>query len=153
MNTPDDLIQPVYIPIEDRCHDWKLHVKRDLEENLPEVLVINGELYCVYFDNGYSLRWFLEIPYQRVNLTPGQHIFNTTMSHARITVQWIFRELKLYSSTRNFKRKLKLKQSPIKLLCSSAMMLCNVRSCIYYNLVLQCFDLQLPSLESNINET
>lgn len=107
VNTPDGMIQHVAGPMEGRRHDWNLYIESGLEANLPRVLEIEGERYRIYSDSGYSRRWFMEVPFQGANLTDAQKAFNTAMSKVRITVEWVFKKVKLYFATLDFKRKLK----------------------------------------------
>ena len=141
------MITHVYGPVEGRRHDWTLYTRSLLEEKLPPLLDVEGERYCLYGDSGYSRRWFLEVPYQGSNLTSAQRAFNRAMSAVRITVEWIFKEVKLYFTTMDYKRKLKVKESPVGMLYMSAMLLCNMRNCIYPNQIARYFDCTPPSLE------
>lgn len=151
VNSPDGLIQHVAGPIEGRRHDWTLYIRSGLEENLPEVLEIDGVRYRIYGDSGYSRRWFMEVPFQGSSLSAAQMAFNTAMAKVRITVEWVFKEVKMYFATLDFKRKLKIYESPIGLLYLSSMLLCNFRNCIYPNQVSKYFNVRPPTLEEYVN--
>ena len=69
------------------------------------------------------------------------------MSAARTTVEWMFKEVKQYWSTVDFKRKMKTGELPAGQLYMAAMLLTNIRSCLYPNSISQYFDCPPPSLE------
>lgn len=64
------------------------------EESLPYLLLIKGAQYVIYGDPGYSARDFIEVPSHGSNLNTAQKAFNTAMSHVRVTVEWVFKEIK-----------------------------------------------------------
>ena len=47
----------------------------------------------------------MEVPFQGSNLNANQRAFNTSMSKSRITVEWIFKEIKMYLPVLDNKRK------------------------------------------------
>lgn len=147
VNTPDGMIMHVYGPVEGRRHDWTLYVRSELESILPAALDFEGKRYCIYGDSGYNRRWFMEVPNQGSNLTGNQKAFNKAMASVRITVEWIFKEVKLYFTTMDFKRKLKVLESPVGLLYSTSMLLCNMRNCLYPNQIARYFRCTPPQLE------
>jgi DDE superfamily endonuclease len=138
--------------MEGRRHDWTLFLQSGLDNQLAEKLCIGGTQYCLYGDSGYSQREYLEIPYQGSALSAHQRAFNKQMSAARITVEWIFKEIKAYWSCVDFKRKLSINQSPVGALYIAAMLLTNFRNCVYPNPISKYFDCHPPSLESYIGD-
>ena len=66
-----------------------------------------GKQYCIYGDSRYNQRRFLEVPYQGSNLSAPHDAFNSAMSRERVTVEWYFKEVKLYWSTMDYKRKMR----------------------------------------------
>lgn len=147
VNTPDGLIMHVYGPIEGRRHDWTMYTRSGLDEHLPDLLGINGVQYCLFGDSGYNRRWFMEVPFQGSNISPNQIAFNKAMSAARITVEWIFKEVKLYFTAVDFKRKMKVFESPVGSLYLAAMLLSNMRNCVYRNQISKYFKCLPPTLE------
>lgn len=147
MVTPDGLILHAYGPMEGRRHDWTLYVRSGIEEQLSVCLMVNGVQYCIYGDSGYNRRVFMEVPFDGSNLTAGQRAFNEAMSTVRVTVEWIFKEIKLYWASVDFKRKLRVEESPAGMLYLGAMLLTNMRNCCYPNTVSQYFNVTPPSLE------
>ena len=123
------------------------YTRRGLDTHLPEVLHIGAKGYCIFGDSGYNRRWFMEILFQGSNLSVQQVAFNKAMSSARIAVEWIFKEVKLYFTTVDYKRKIKVFESPVGSLYLAAMLLSNMRNCIYRNQVASYFNCTLPTLE------
>lgn len=152
LNTADGMIAHVYGPVEGRRHDWTLYVRSNLEDTLPVLLDVNDKRYCIFGDSGYSRRWFLEVPFQGSNLTAEQKAFNKAMSAVRITVEWVFKEIKCYFTTMDYKRKMKALESPVGMLYKSAMILCNIRNCIYPNQIARYFNCTPPTLEEYLNQ-
>lgn len=61
----------------------------------------------------------------RANWIAIQKAFSRAMSRARITEEWVFKEVKVYFAMVDYKRKLKVNESPIGLLYLSSKLLCN----------------------------
>ena len=69
-----------------------------------------------------------------------------TLSTARITVEWIFKEIKMCFSTLDYQRKMKVLDSPIGPLYMAGVLLCNMRNCIHPNQIARHFHCK-PTLE------
>jgi nuclease HARBI1 len=110
-------------------------------------MTINGNQYCIYGDSGYNLRPFMEIPYQGSNFSEEQKYLNKAMSASRITVEWIFKEVKQYWSAMDYKRKLRVKECPVGSLYIAAMLLTNFRNCVYPNPTAQNFSCRPLTLD------
>ena len=102
-----------------------------MDESLPGVMYVGGKQYCIYGDSRYNQPLFLEEPYQGSNLSAPHRAFNSAMSRGRITVEWYFQEVELYWSTMNYKRKMQTGESPVGALYIAAMLLTNLRDCVY----------------------
>ena len=138
LTTPDGLILDAFGPLEGRRHDWTLYIHSDAEDLLPIVLeVIDGMKYCIFADSGYNERWFLRTPSQGSNLTASQRAFIKAVSSVRVTVEWVFKEIKIYWPVIDFKRKLRVLEGPIGSMYLGAMLLQNFRSCVYPNTISQ----------------
>ena len=109
--------------------------------------MINGIQFCIYGDSGYNLRLYMEVPYQGSNLSEEQKSLNKAMAASRITVEWIFKEVKQYWSTMDYKRKLRVGEFPVGALYIAAMLLTNFRNCVYPNPIAQYFSCRPPTLE------
>ena len=116
VKTPDGLILHFCGPIEGRRHDWTLCVRSELDAILPSVLKIDGKRFYLFGDSGYNRRWYMEFPFQGSELSEAQRAFNKAMSSVRISVEWIFKEVKMQFTVMDFKRKIKLVESPIGLM-------------------------------------
>jgi nuclease HARBI1 len=145
--TPDGLILHLAGPIEGRRHDWTPYCRSGIELRLEVKMTINGIQYCIYGDSGYNLRPFMEVPYQGSNLPEEQKYLNKAMSASRITVEWIFKEVKQYWSTMDYKRKLRVGECPVGALYIAAMLLTNFRNCVYPNPTAQYFSCRPLTLE------
>ena len=151
VTTPDGLILHAYGPMEGRRHDWTMYVKSDLDSQLADCLNTNGRQFCLYGDSGYNRRIYLDVPFQGSNLIASQTVANVNMSKSRVTVEWIFKEIKLYWTAVDFKRKLRVEQLPAGTLYTGAMLLTNIRNCCYPNSVSQYFDCQPPTLDEYLS--
>lgn len=87
----------------------------------------------VFGDSEYNWRCFIEVPFQGSNLNSNQTAFNKSMSKVGITVEWVFKKVKMVFPVVETKRKLQLWESPVGLLYEAIMLMCNIRNCIYPN--------------------
>ena len=94
----------------------------------------------MYADSGYSERIYLQVPLQGYNLPDAQRALNTTIPSARVTVEWIFKEIKLYWTTVGFNRKMRANQFPVGSMYTAAILLTNFRNCLYPKTVAQYFN-------------
>lgn len=147
VSTPNGLMLHVAGPIEGRRHDWALYVHSDVKVNLLVVLEVENVKYRIYGDSIYNQRWYMEVLFQGALLSVAQAAFNAAMSRVRITVYWIFKEVKMCFTTVDYKSKMKVNESSMGLLYLPSMLLCNFRNCIYPNKVAQYFDCRSPTHE------
>ena len=116
-----------------------------LVEVLGTMLSIGDKQYVFYGDSGYNHCSYLEVPLDGANLSPGRIRFNRAMSSVRITVEWAFKEVKMHWTSVDFKRKLRLLESPISSLYVGAVLIADYRNCFYPNETSQSFKLPLRS--------
>lgn len=147
VTTPEGLILYATGPMKGCRHDWKLYLRSELYETLDELIFIEDKMYCWYGDFGYNTRAFLEVPFQGFNLTAAQKLCNRAMAGSRATLEWMLKEIKLYWTTVDFKRKLRVGESSIRLLYIGEMLLTNLRSSIYPNSIAKYFKCLQTSLE------
>src|SRR4051812_34866614 len=88
------------------------------ESNLLERLTIhanrtNGEAMQLYDDPAYGVYKYLFLPFQEVNLTPEQKLFNKDISAVRECVKWQFSKIMTLFSFLDFKKNLKLWLQPV----------------------------------------
>lgn len=84
----------------------------------------------MYGDSSYSMRKFLEIPFDGDNVEPLQTVHKTAMSKVRITVEWHFKEVKLLWSLADCTQRLRLLRMQVGLIYQTAVLLTNVRNCL-----------------------
>lgn len=96
VTSPDGLFLHLYGPIEGRRHDWTLYTRRESDRILEMVMRVGNFQYLVYGDSPYKNRVFLNRPFAGSNLTVAQTAFNQTMASARVIVEWLYKEVKLY---------------------------------------------------------
>lgn len=82
--TPDGLIFHLFVPIEGRQPDEYLYHKSDLESKLRENLNINRKRYCIYGDQDYVLRPWMQTVYPPVFTTAEQLSYKASLSATRI---------------------------------------------------------------------
>jgi hypothetical protein len=107
---PDGLILHAYGPMEGRRHDWTLYIRSGIDAQLRDCLLADGRQYYIYGDSGYCRRSYLQVPFAGSQLTSAEETFNKAMSTCRISVEWIFKEIKLYWTTVDFKRKMRIRE-------------------------------------------
>lgn len=143
---PDGLILHASGPLEGCRHDWALYVNSGIDEQFGDMMFLDGVQYFIHGDSGYNERAFLDIPFSGAHLTPVQKAANKETATVRVTVEWMYKEVKLYWTTVDFKRKMRIGEAPVGLLYVSAMLLTNFRNCLYPNTVSQYFNCTPPSL-------
>eukprot|EP00171_Calliarthron_tuberculosum_P004409 IDg4409t1 len=74
---------------------------------LEECMLVDGTQFCIYGDSGYNWREYMEVPFQGAHLGEDARAFNTAMAMSRVTVEWMFKEIKLFWTLMDFKRKLR----------------------------------------------
>lgn len=61
-------------------------------------------------DSGYNRLPVVDVPFQGNNLSAQQLEVNKKTASVRMRVEWSYQEVKLYSSSVDFKRKLKVEE-------------------------------------------
>lgn len=147
ITSPDGLILHAHGPMEGRRHDWALYVSSGIEQQLEDVCTVNGVQHYVHADSGYNRRRTVDVPFQGADLTAEAVAANNSTAKVRVTVEWSYQEVKLYWSTTDFKRKLRVGEGGVGLMYIGAMILHNIRNCLYPNPVSQYFNCSPPNLE------
>ena len=88
----------------------------------------------------------MEVTFQGSQLSAAQGAFNKAIFSVRISVEWIFKEVKMQFTVMEFKRKMKFGEGRIGLMFLCCMFLSNCRNCIYPNQISQYFNCRLPTL-------
>jgi hypothetical protein len=132
VTTPDGLIFHMYGPEEERRHHTTLYRKSNMNYHLSRSLTGEGDnarQFCIYGDGAYLMRPWLQVGFSRHAATTEQLRYNAEMSAARVAVEWNYKDLKAMWSTQDFKRKLKVRQSPVAVLYITSALLWNCKVC------------------------
>lgn len=151
MTTPDGLILHAFGPLEGCRHDWALFVRSNIETQLENVCFVNGVQFYVHADSGYNRRTVIDVPFQGAHLTRAQKKANTATASVRVTVEWAYKEVKLYWTTVDFKRKLRVGEVAVGMMYMGAILLHNIRNCLYPNTISQYFQCHPPALVDYIH--
>ena len=83
-------------PVEGKRHDCTILAMSGLLQTLQRYSHgPNGEVLWIFKDPAYLLRRNLLAPYNGAQLTQEQTDFNSSMSKVRVTVEWMFGEVKI----------------------------------------------------------
>lgn len=137
--------------IEERRCDWVLYSRSEVDEKLQYVLEYYGMQSYSHGDSGYISRPYFEILFHCKHLSDAHRTFNESKSSVRMTVEWMFNELKLYWSTLDYNRKLRISESPVAAVCLSAMLLSNIRNTMYASPIAQYFECESPKLDEYLS--
>jgi DDE superfamily endonuclease len=96
ISAPDGIALHYADPAEGRRHDMAMFSESGIEEDLPASLHIDRIQYCIYGDIAYVLREYLMVGFDGTGISPERVTFNKAMSRSRVTVEWIFKDIKKY---------------------------------------------------------
>ena len=74
--------------------------------------MVNGTQYCIYGDQTYVIRPWIQTALPTALATEEQVSFNTFMNEVRIAVEWNCKDVKQEFDSRYFHRKLQVRQLP-----------------------------------------
>jgi hypothetical protein len=144
---PNGLIANMFGPLEGKRHDCALLRLSNLLPKLDRhAFGMNGNPLCLYGDPAYPLRVHLQSPYPNPT-TAQQAAYNKSMSHVRVSVEWLFADITNWWAFIDFKKKLKLNLSAVGKFYLTCALLTNARTCLYGNVTSQYFEIDPPSLE------
>ena len=106
-----------------------------------------GPLMCLYGDPAYPLRVHLQGPFWNPQLTPLMEAYNSSMSSVKVSVEWLFGDIREYFKFMDFKKNLKIVMSSIGKMYIVSALLQNALSCLYGNNTATFFDLEPPTLQ------
>ena len=107
---------------------------------------LNGNILCIYGDPAYTVRTQLQGPFGGANLTANQKAWNESMSRVRVSVEWLFGDIKNYFKFIDFKKNLKVQLSAIGKLFKVCSIMQNARTCLYGSITSNTFGIDPPSL-------
>ena len=108
--------------------------------NLQRPAWNNNKPLCIYSGPAYPLSIHLQASFSRRNLTPKPVNYNKTISQIRVSVERLFNEIKLTSQ-------MKIRLSAVDKIYCICVLLQNVRTYLYGNLISEFFQLDPPLLE------
>jgi len=130
ISTPDGLVFYIYGPMEGRRSDIYLYHVSGLDRLLREYLKIGEKQYCIYGDQAYVHRPWMQVGFKRKYATAEQLEYNNQMNGTRIAVEWSYGEVKASWATLDFSRKMQAQKLPVGLLYIVAVLLRNFKTCL-----------------------
>ena len=118
-----------------------------MEDQLEEVCYASGLQYFLHRGSWYGRRAYSETPFGSSNLSSGQSEANRSASVVRVTVEWVYREVKFKLTVADFNLKIRAGQIPLGSIYIGELLLQNVCNCLYLNTVSQYFTCTLPSFK------
>jgi nuclease HARBI1 len=136
ITTPDGLVFNMHGPEDGRRHDTTLYRKSDINHHLSQCLTIHGDpprQFCIQGDAAYILRQLrLQVGFSPLSATSEQLLYNAEMSAVRVAVEWSYKDVKEMWTTKGFKRKLKVRESPVAVLYIMSALLWNCKVCFQH---------------------
>ena len=129
ITVPDGIVLHLFGPLEGRRHDSTLYRSSGIDQDLEEMLMIDGGQHCIHGDPAFLYRPWAQVGFKGPNLDEGKKNFNRSMSKARICAERAYKDIKLHFAFIDFSRKKKALESPISLLCIFAALLINFEIC------------------------
>ena len=90
-----------------------MYVQSGLDEALEDTLFIDGVRYLIYGHSAHRAPIFMEVLFQCSNLSAARRALNMAMARSRITVEWFFKEVKIHWMSKDFKRKLRVRDAAV----------------------------------------
>ncbi len=94
ITTPDGIVFHMYGPVEGRLPDAFLYRESCLDKVSGYNLFVNGIQYCIYDDQSYVLRPWMQTTHHSLIATEGQLAFNTSINAAPTAVDLTYKDLK-----------------------------------------------------------
>ena len=137
-----------FFTLEGRRHDAGILHDSGLLYNLEAYAYsATGPLMCLYGDPAYPLRVHLQGPFWNPQLTPLMEAYNSSMSSVKVSVEWLFGDIREYFKFMDFKKNLKIGMSSIGKMYIVSALLQNALSCLYGNNTATFFYLEPPTLQ------
>ena len=130
-------------PYEGRRHDSTMLHESSLLNDLRRFAWYNNQPLCIYGDPAYQL----QARYRQAQNNQDMINYNKAMSEVRVTVEWLFGNIKNYFKFIDFKKEMKLCLSPIGKVYAVCAFLQNAHTCLYGNQVSTFFGMEPISLQ------
>ena len=148
---PNGLIANLYGPVEGARHDAGMLKDSGLLQTLErEAYNPRGDVLCLYGDPAYPLRPHLMAPYRIGEVpvfTADMEAFNSAMSSARASVEWLFGDISNSFKFLDFKKNLKLGLSAVGKQYIVSALFRNILTCLYGNTTSTHFQLDPPTVQ------
>lgn len=99
----------------------------------------------------YICRWYINTPFTGSNMCDAQNSFNVGVAQARVALECLFKDVILYWTTVDLKRKRSMNEGAVGTMNISSVFLTNIRRFIYPNHLSKYFEVDPPSLEEYLN--
>ena len=147
ISLPNGIIANLTGPFEGQRHDSTMLHQSGVLRELQQIAWNNGQPLCIYGDPAYPLSLHIQTPYNRArNLTQHQQNYNKAMSEVRVSVEWLFGDIKNYFKFIDFKKLLKIGCSSVGKFYLVSGLMQNAHTCLYGNMVSSYFELESPTL-------
>ena len=144
---PNRLVANLYGPVEGKKHDSAMLAESGVYKKLEELqLLPDRRALCIYGDSAYPYRPQLQGPFKGANITSAQKEWNTVMSRARVSVEWIFGDIINYFKFADFKKNLKIQLNAVGKMYIVCALLHNARCCLYASMTSQYFGINPPNI-------
>jgi hypothetical protein len=118
-----------------RRHDTALYRKSDMNHYLIQSLTTHGDpprQFCIYGDGAYIYRPWLQVRLSPPSAAPEQLLYNAEMSAAQVAMEWSYKDVTAMWTTQDFKRKIKVRESPVAVLYSKSALPCYCKVCFQH---------------------
>lgn len=123
-----------------------------MDDQLYAICLIEEGQYYVHGGTNDSRRHCLDVLFSGASLAAAQRAASLATGTVRVAVEWMYKKVKLYWTTSDFKRKMKTGESPVALLDLVSMLLTNVRTWSYRkNTVSRYFECDPLTLDSYLH--
>ena len=111
---PNGLVANLFGPVEGKRHAISMLAESNLYNQLAQYDVnTNGDPLCTCGDPAYPNRPQLQDPFRGARLTHDERNWTKAMSSARVSVEWIFKDITNYFKFLDFKNNLKVQLSSV----------------------------------------
>ena len=144
---PNGLIGNLSGPYEGRRHDSTMLRESSLINDLRRFAWYNNQPLCIYRDPAYQLSVHLQAPYRQAQNNKDMINCNKVIREVRVTVEWLFGNIKNYFKFIDFKKEMKLYLSPVGKVYALCALLQNAHTCLYGNQLSAFFGTEPISLQ------
>ena len=132
---------------EGRRHDSTMLHESRLLNDLRRFSWYNNQPLCIYGQPAYQLSVHLQARYRQAQNHQDTINYNKAMGEVRVTVEWLFGNIKNYFKFIDFKKETKLSLSPVGKVYAVCALFQNARTCLYGNQVSTFFGMEPISLQ------